>query len=97
MREKKLEKWLGDRIKKELNGWFLKFWPAYFTGFPDRLAIIPGGFIWFVETKTELGKLSPRQRLVHKQLLRMGFRVACVHDKIQGSELLNDMHDEVFA
>lgn len=94
MRESTLEKWLKKEVEK-LGGMLLKFWPAFFTGFPDRIALIPGGYVWLVETKTPEGKLSARQNLVHKQLRRLGFKVWCVHDKEQGNNLLKDMRYEI--
>lgn len=96
MRETTIEKWLKTRVEK-LGGVFLKFWPGYFTGFPDRLVLMPGGYIWFVELKTPEGKLSARQKLVHKQLRKLGFKVWCVSDKIIGEVFLNDIRYEISA
>lgn len=94
MRETTIEKWLKRRIE-QLGGMFLKFWPGFFTGFPDRIALMPGGRIWLVETKTPEGKLSARQRLVHKQLRRLGFKVWCVSDITMGENLLKDIQYEI--
>lgn len=59
-----LEKQLERRLKKEvekLGGLCLKLITPGFTGIPDRLVIMPGGIIWFVEMKTATGKMSDRQ------------------------------------
>lgn len=48
------------------------------TGLPDRLVLLPGGRVWFVEFKAPGGRVSPRQRTVHALLRRMGFRVDVV-------------------
>jgi hypothetical protein len=87
MRESSFEKWFKGKIEV-LGGMCLKFWPGYFTGFPDRIVLMPGGFILFVETKTPTGKLSARQRLVHKMLKRLGFRIECITDKEEAYDLL---------
>ncbi|MGE7777364.1 VRR-NUC domain-containing protein [Chitinophaga sp. NPDC101104] len=72
--ESKLETKLHNRVKK-LGGWAIKFTPLSFTGFPDRIVLLPPGRFWLVEMKAPKGELRARQQLVHKQLRRMGFEV----------------------
>jgi len=60
--------------------WCLKLYP-YVTGLPDRLVLIPGGRVWFVEFKAPgVSKLRPRQRIVIAGLRRLGFKVSVVSD-----------------
>lgn len=39
------------------------------AGIPDRLAVFPGGRMWLVELKTDTGKVSPIQAVLHDRLL----------------------------
>jgi len=48
------------------------------TGAPDRLFLLPFGRVWPVEFKSERGRLSPRQKLVHRQLAEAGHTVAII-------------------
>jgi hypothetical protein len=38
------------------------------AGIPDRLAIFPGGRMYLVELKTDIGRLSPIQAFLHERL-----------------------------
>ena len=49
------------------------------TGYPDRIFWVPGGRPLMIEFKVPGGKSSPKQRLIHKQLKELGYRVE-VHD-----------------
>lgn len=83
--EKKVEKYLVVRVES-LGGLCVKFPPLFFRGFPDRIVLLPGGVIVFVETKAP-GE-TPRliQRKVHARLRRLGFRVEVLdnHEDIDG-------------
>jgi len=68
------------RRAKSLGMWALKLWPLI-TGLPDRLFLIPGGKVWFVEFKAPDGRVSKRQEVVHAQLREMGFTVDVVRDR----------------
>ena len=62
MLERDIEKKLTALVK-ELGGLSYKFVSPGNDGVPDRIIITPKGSVWFVELKTETGRLSPRQRL----------------------------------
>lgn len=72
--EKKIEKYLVEAVEN-LGGLCIKFPPLFFRGFPDRIVLLPGALIVFVETKAP-GE-TPRliQKKVHAKLRRLGFRV----------------------
>lgn len=77
------EKQVEDRLKvgvEKLGGIALKFPPLFYAGFPDRIILIPGGVVVFVELKKP-GK-SPRalQDKVHARLRRLGFRVDVIEN-----------------
>jgi hypothetical protein len=86
--EKVLEKKLGDKIKK-LGGLSLKLLSKHFTGLPDRVCLLPGGILFFVEIKTTKKKATKIQLYVHKQLQKLGFEVYIVDTSIQIKELLS--------
>lgn len=90
MAEKLIEKNLREGIKK-LGGLALKIWCLSFTGFPDRIVLIPGGRIWFVELKSEGKKPTARQKVVHGLLRKLGFDVRIIDTQ----ELLNTFFDAV--
>ena len=72
--EKVLENRLYDTVKK-LGGLAIKIWCISFTGLPDRMLLMPGGKIWFVELKSTGKKPSKRQPFVIAQLRKLGFTV----------------------
>lgn len=70
--ERKLKKEVEDR-----GGLFLKWTSPGFTGVPDRIALLPGGKILFVEVKRPGKKYRPRQARVAAQLEALEFTVIC--------------------
>ena len=74
MLEKDIEKKLIRPIR-ELGGLCLKFEVPGFTGLPDRLILLPGAHVVFVETKQPGKKERPRQTLVQGILRKLGFTV----------------------
>lgn len=86
--ERKLEYRLRDLVKA-LGGLALKLIASGFTGLPDRLVLMPGGYIYFVELKNgSRGVLSARQLVVHKILERLGFKVWIVKNEETLQEFL---------
>jgi hypothetical protein len=67
MNESRLEQRFVKDVK-DLGGWALKFISPGNAGVPDRLVILPGGQVVFVELKTKDGKLSAVQ---DQQIYRM--------------------------
>lgn len=78
MAEKKYEQILRSAIIAK-NGLCLKFTCISFTGVPDRLCILPGGRIFFVEMKDNKGVLSERQKYVINLLQSLGCEVYVVY------------------
>ena len=78
--EKVLEKYLVSEVKS-LGGWAVKLLSGLVTGLPDRLCLLPGGVVAFVEVKTTGKKATPRQLIVHKKLRELGFRVEVLDSK----------------
>ena len=74
MTESQLERRLTRGVKT-LGGRAYKFVSPGNAGMPDRLVILPGGRVLFVELKTASGRLSVRQRLKIQELRCLGANV----------------------
>ena len=72
--EKTVEAYLRDQVRKT-GGLALKLVCPGWTGVPDRLILLPGGRVFFAETR-DLGKTPKRrQKYVHSRLRELGFTV----------------------
>ena len=60
MKEKQVEEKLRQAIKT-MGGIAYKFTSPGNIGVPDRIVLLPGGRVWFVELKTDAGRLTPNQ------------------------------------
>lgn len=79
MLEKTVEAALVKRVK-ELGGIAYKWTSPGRTGVPDRIVMIPGGKIIFVELKSPTGKLTPRQAREHETIRGLGFEVIVINN-----------------
>ena len=82
MREKEIEQALTKEVKK-LGGMAFKFVSPGFDGMPDRLVILPGARVAFVELKAPGQHPRPLQESRHRLLRGLGMRVYVV-DSIAG-------------
>lgn len=72
------EKWLERELVRKIEargGLALKYSNGQATGYPDRLVLLPGGRLVFVELKTKGRKPTKLQALRHEALRRIGFTV----------------------
>ena len=74
MREKTIEQKLVNTIKN-MGGISPKFVSPGFDGMPDRLVLLPGGRLAFVEVKSPGKEPRPLQKARHRLLRQLGFRV----------------------
>ncbi len=58
-----------------LGGLYFKFRPFGIIGVPDRICLLPGGRLIFVELKKPRGVVKPWQWRMHERLRELGFRV----------------------
>ncbi len=84
-RESNLERYFRIEVKKR-GGWAIKFRGV--AGIPDRLVILPGGRIVWVELKTEKGRVSKIQKAIHRKLLAMGCEVEVLKGRAEVDEWL---------
>lgn len=61
MREQEIEQKLREAVKR-MGGRAYKFISPGNVGVPDRIVIMPGRQVIFVELKTEVGRLTPVQK-----------------------------------
>ncbi len=90
MREKIVEAVLVRAARKR-GGLALKFVSPGMDGVPDRIVLLPGGRIGFVELKAPGGKMRPLQEKRKSQLRWLGFLVFCVDRKEQIEEVLDEI------
>jgi hypothetical protein len=85
MRESRIEAHLRKKVRN-LGGQAYKFTSPGRRGVPDRLVLLPGGVVRFVELKSCGLGLGPLQALEVKRLNELGFVVA-VLDSIEAVDL----------
>ena len=90
MREKVIEQKLV-RTAKNMGGIALKFASPGFDGMPDRIVLLPGAHIGFVEVKTPGEKPRPLQLARHGLLRRLGFKVFVLDDEQQIGGILDEI------
>ena len=90
MRERDIERRL---VKESVHrgGAALKFVSPGCIGVPDRIVMMPGGRIGFVEMKAPGKKLRPIQERRIRQMRDMGFKVFVV----DGMEQIGGVLDEI--
>ena len=80
--EKILERKLGEKVEAA-GGWSLKLWPVSVAGLPDRMVLLPGGRIRFVEMKSEGKKPTAIQLMIHARFYKLGFQVTIISNEQQ--------------
>jgi hypothetical protein len=77
MTEKELELMLVREVKRR-GGRAFKFISPGINGVPDRLVLLPGGKVGFVEVKAPGKKMRPNQIKRKGELEGLGFLVYCL-------------------
>ncbi len=90
MREKTIEQHLVKAVKNS-GGIAPKLVSPGFDGMPDRLVLLPGGKIGFVEVKAPGKEPRPLQVARHGLLRRLGFRVYVLDDPEQIGGILDEI------
>ena len=88
--EKVIEKKLVAEVK-ELGGWCIKILSTLISGLPDRLILLPGGRIYFVELKSSGKKATPIQAYVHNKIRALGFTVLVIDTKEKVNNFINSL------
>ena len=94
MREKYIEQKLVKAVK-EKSGLAPKFVAVGMDGMPDRLVLMYGGKLAFVEVKSKGKKLRPLQERRKRQLEQLGFLHFTLDDEKQIDEILNALTSDL--
>ena len=82
------------RAVQGLGGLCLKLDSSSKKGIQDRLILLPGARVYFVETKRpEGGRVSVLQKVRQRQIERMGFQSFVVQDEKVLAELIKSWYD----
>lgn len=80
--EKDVEAYFVRQVRA--RGWVTWKLAPTETGIPDRIVLIPGGSVWFVELKRERGgRLSKRQEYI-LNVIKRGGHAGCVLAGVEG-------------
>lgn len=93
MREKSIERKLVQAVKS-MGGIAPKFVSPGYDGMPDRIVLLPGGRMGFVEVKAPGEKPRPLQLARHGMLRRLGFRVFVLDDETQIGGMLDEIKSD---
>ena len=91
MVEKEIERRMREMVCKR-GGLFYKFVSPGNRGVHDRIIITPAGVVWFVELKTDEGRLAPLQKYQRGELKKRNANVRVLH----GWEAVKEFLQEVF-
>lgn len=94
MREKNTEQKLVSTIKS-MGGIAPKFVSPGYDGMPDRIVLLPGGHMAFVEVKVPGEKPRALQLARHEMLRRLGFKVYVLDDEQQIGGILDAILSEL--
>lgn len=94
MREKTVEQKFRKAVR-DAGGLALKFASPGFDGVPDRIALLPGGRMAFVEVKALGKKPRPLQEARHRLLRRLGFKVYVLDDAGQIGGIIDEIQGEL--
>lgn len=90
MLERTIEQRLVEAVRKA-GGLCPKFVSPGWDGVPDRIVLLPGGKMGFVELKAPGQKLRPLQRRRREQLECLGFRVFVIDGVEQIGGVLHEI------
>jgi len=96
MLESKIEEWLNKQIKN-IGGLSFKWVSPSNPGVPDRIYIFPNNQVYFVELKTEIGRLSSIQKWQRERLQQMGVNYRLVKGMEEARELIKELKHEVYT
>ena len=90
MRESTIEKHLVKTVEQS-GGLAIKLVSPGWAGAPDRLILMPGGKLAFVELKAPGHSLRPLQVRRKRQLEALGFSVYCINQLEQIGGVLDEV------
>jgi len=88
--ERDVERYLVRRVA-ERGGVAYKWVSPGRVGVADRIVLLPGGVVWFVELKTAKGRLSPLQQVFAAEMRRMGMNYIVIRSKEEVDAYLSSL------
>jgi len=89
--ERTVERYFVEMVK-ELGGKAYKFTSPGHSGVSDRIVVLPGGRVWFVELKSPTGSLTPLQKVFARDIKDLKGNYACLHSKEEIRAWLISLH-----
>jgi Holliday junction resolvase len=90
MLEKNIERRMCELIRKR-GGLAYKFASPNNPGAPDRIVITPAGVVWFVELKTETGRLTKIQKHQKSELEKRNANVRVIYGWEAAKEFVSEV------
>ena len=90
MKEKIIEQKFRMAVRAA-GGVAVQFVSPGLDGMPDRLALLPGGKMAFVEVKAPGKNPRPLQQARHRMLRRLGFQVYVMDDEKQIGGIIDEI------
>ena len=90
MRERDIEKELVTAVRK-MGGEAFKWVSPGNDGVPDRIVMLPGGRLIFVELKADRGRLEPIQKVQIRRIEKLGQEVRVVRGMDGLEEFLHEI------
>ena len=94
MRERDIEKKMLNAVRK-MGGEAFKWVSPGNDGVPDRIVMLPGGRLIFVELKADRGRLSSVQKIQIRRIQKLGQDVEVVQGMDGLEEFLERIRKEV--
>lgn len=90
-RENEIERYLRRQVEAR-GGRCVKFNPENNRGWPDRIVLLPGGVLVWVELKRPRGGvIAPAQYVAHEDLRRLGQQVCVVRTQDEVDRLIEEI------
>lgn len=94
MIESTVEKRLCKKVKNELHGLALKFISPGLSGVPDRIVLLPGGRIYFVELKAPGKDRRKLQKWVGEKIESLGFKVLTINTPEKVDAFIREVRED---
>ena len=91
-RERDIEKWMREKIE-QLGGQFMKWVSPGNDGVPDRIAILPGGDVYFIELKRDGEVPTELQKWQIRRLKKLGCYATVVTGMKEARQFIEEVVD----
>lgn len=92
--EKTLERLLKNTVENKMHGLCVKLLSDFMIGLPDRMCLLPGKRIFFIELKTTGKKPRKIQTHVHNLIKSLGFEVYVIDSTDSMKKLLSGYEND---